>query len=60
MIRLADPDGSFFELDAAGYQYSADVESPLPEMDLNWLEVRIRARTPEGLQWQATDPCLLT
>lgn len=60
MMRLAGPEGSFFELNLAGYQYPADVESPLPEMDLNWLEVCIRARTPEGLEWQATDPCLLT
>lgn len=60
MMKLAGPDGQSFELDIAGYQYPEDVESPLPEYDLNWLMVRIRARTAEGLEWQAADPCLLT
>lgn len=58
-MRLSAADGSFFELDIAGYQFPEDVESPLQEYDLNWLLVHIRARTSAGLEWQATDPCLL-
>lgn len=57
---MSGPDGSRLELDIAGYQYAEGIESSLPEYDLNWLIVRIRARTPKGWEWVATDPCLLT
>jgi hypothetical protein len=60
VLRLSGADGSFFEMDIAGYQFPASVESPLPEYDLNWLLVRIHARDTEGHEWEATDPCLLT
>jgi hypothetical protein len=60
VLRLSGEDGSFFEMDIAGYQYPADVCSPLPEYDLNWLQVHIHARDADDHEWEATDPCLLT
>jgi hypothetical protein len=60
VLRLSGADGSFFEMDIAGYQFPADVKSPLPEYDLNWLQVHIHARDSNGHEWEATDPCLLT
>ena len=60
MLRFTDPEGLTFELDVVGYQYPADVESPLPEFDLNWLMIHISARDHEGREWEAVDPCLLT
>jgi hypothetical protein len=60
VLRLSGADGSFFDMDIAGYQFPADLESPLPEYDLNWLQVHIHARDADGHEWEATDPCLLT
>lgn len=59
-LMLCSRDGTRLELDVEGYQFPADVESPLPELDLNWLVIRIKARDSEGREWAATDPSLLS
>ncbi len=59
-LKLYSRDGTRLELDVVGYQFTADVESPLPEVDLNWLVIRIEARDAEGHEWDASDPSLLS
>lgn len=59
-LKLSAPDGTHFELVVEGYQFPADVESPLPELDLNWLVVSIHAKDSCGREWTASDPSLLS
>ncbi|HOA06014.1 MAG TPA: hypothetical protein PLV86_08965 [Candidatus Fermentibacter daniensis] len=59
-LKLCSSDGARLELGVEGYQFPADVESPLPELDLNWLVIRVEASDTGGHSWAASDPCLLS
>ncbi|HOZ18772.1 MAG TPA: hypothetical protein PLF04_10650 [Candidatus Fermentibacter daniensis] len=59
-LKLCSRDGARLELDVEGYQFPANVESPLPEVDLNWLVIRVDASDSGGHSWVASDPCLLS
>jgi hypothetical protein len=59
VMRLTSTDGSFFEMEALGYEFENVGPSAVRDIDLNWLNFRIHARNDSG-EWTAEFPVAKT